>query len=49
MAHGIRQGMSVLDPKMCGKELEKEGAAWIAGKENLPMLSLSVNPKIPRA
>ena len=27
-------------PKMCGKELEKEGEAWMEAKWILPMLSL---------
>lgn len=49
MAHGIKQGISVLLPNMCGKELEKEGAAWIEGKDTLPILSLSLKPNIPLA
>lgn len=28
------------EPKICGKELEKDGAAWIAAKWIFPMLSL---------
>lgn len=28
-------------PKMCGKELEKEGEAWMEAKWILPMLSLT--------
>lgn len=40
MAQGIRQGMCDAVPKMCGNELENEGAAWIEQKWFLPMLSL---------
>jgi tryptophanyl-tRNA synthetase len=29
MAQGIKHGMSVLSPKICGNEFEKDGAAWI--------------------
>ena len=29
-------------PKMFGKELEKEGAAWMDAKWILPMLSLKI-------
>ncbi len=47
MAHGIRHGMSCFSPKICGNELEKEGAAWIETKCALPTLSLSVKPKVP--
>ena len=32
--------MSDVVPNICGKELEKDGAAWIAAKCILPMLSL---------
>lgn len=32
IAQGMRQGTSVLSPKIWGKELEKEGAAWMEGK-----------------
>lgn len=32
-------------PNMWGNELEKDGAAWIAEKENLPMLSNVDNPR----
>lgn len=42
MAHGIRQGILESVPKMCGKELEKEGAACMAAKWTLPMLSLEL-------
>jgi len=31
---------------MWGKELEKEGAAWIAGYMNLPMLAERSKPKM---
>lgn len=40
MAHGMRQGMLLWVPNMCGKELENEGAAWMAAKWIFPMLSL---------
>jgi hypothetical protein len=43
IAHGIKHGTSDLSPKMWGNELEKEGAAWMAGKWDLPMLSLKEN------
>jgi hypothetical protein len=46
----MRQRASVLlAPKMCGKATGNEGAAWMAGKECLPTLSLSMNPKMPLA
>ena len=35
-------------PNMCGKDVEKDGAAWMAGKLILPMLSSFVSPKIAR-
>jgi hypothetical protein len=37
--------MSDFVPKICGNELEKDGAAWIAPKCILPMLSLSQKKK----
>ena len=37
--------MSLRPPKMAGNELEKDGAAWMAGKDTLPQWSLSVKPK----
>jgi len=37
MAQGMRQGTRVLLPKMKGKEEEKKGAAWMAGKLILPV------------
>lgn len=40
IAHGMRQGMSALSPKICGNELENDGVAWIATKCHLPTLSL---------
>lgn len=46
IAHGIKQGTSVLSPKIWGNELEKDGAAWIAGKWLLPMLSDSTKPNV---
>lgn len=42
MAHGIKHGMSLLEPKICGKEFENEGAAWIATKWSFPTLSLKL-------
>lgn len=36
MAHGMRHWMSVLSRKICGNELLKEGAAWMAGKLIFP-------------
>lgn len=36
MAQGMRHGMSFLLPKICGKELLKDGAAWMAGKLIFP-------------
>lgn len=36
MAHGMRHWMSVRSRKICGKELLKEGAAWMAGKLIFP-------------
>ena len=36
----MREGISAFVPKIWGKEFEKEGAAWIATKWTLPMLSL---------
>lgn len=32
IAHGMRHGMSPEAPNICGKVLEKDGAAWIAAK-----------------
>ena len=46
MAQGIRHGTSLREPKICGNELEKEGAAWIATKCSLPTLSLSTKPNV---
>ena len=40
IAHGMRHGMFDALPKICGNELEKEGAAWMDAKWILPMLSL---------
>lgn len=40
IAQGIRHGMFEAVPNICGKELEKEGAAWMEAKWILPMLSL---------
>ncbi len=45
MAQGMRQGTSAAPPNSAGNELEKEGAAWIAGKDTLPQFALSVKPK----
>lgn len=41
MAHGIKQGMLLTAPKIWGKLLENEGAAWIEAKWILPILSLA--------
>jgi hypothetical protein len=43
MAHGIRHGTSSLVPKIWGKELEKDGVAWMAAKWNIPALSLGIS------
>ena len=40
IAHGMRHGMFDCAPKICGKELEKDGAAWMDAKWIFPMLSL---------
>ena len=40
MAQGMRQGILETEPKIWGKELEKEGAAWMDAKWILPILSL---------
>jgi hypothetical protein len=48
MAQGMRQFTSARS-KMWGKDEAKEGAAWMAGKECLPMLSESEKPKMPLA
>ena len=49
MAHGIKQGISVLFAKISGNVLENEGAAWTEGKWYFPMESLSVNPNVDLA
>ncbi len=36
MAQGMRHCISFLPPKICGKELLKDGAAWMAGKLIFP-------------
>lgn len=46
IAQGIKQGTSVLSPKIWGNELLKLGAAWIEGKCDFPMLSESTKPKV---
>jgi len=46
IAHGIKHGTSPRSPKIWGKLDEKLGAAWIAGKWLLPMLSDSTKPKV---
>lgn len=43
MAQGIRQGMSLLVPNICGNEFENEGAAWMATKWDFPILSLAAD------
>ena len=40
IAHGMRQGVFETEPNIWGKELENDGAAWIAAKWIFPMLSL---------
>ena len=40
------KGPTVRVPNMWGKDVGKEGAAWMAGKLILPMLSSSVRPKM---
>ena len=40
MAQGMRHGIVAFVPKICGKELEKEGAAWMDAKWIFPILSL---------
>jgi hypothetical protein len=40
IAQGMRQGILDTSPNIFGNELENEGAAWIAAKWILPMLSL---------
>ena len=47
MAQGMRQGTSVLPPKINGNDELNEGAACIAGKLIFPIEQLSSNPKIP--
>lgn len=51
MAHGIRQRIksSPSLPKIPRKAAGKAGAACVAGKDILPMLSESPKPKMPRA
>lgn len=46
MAHGMRHGTSLEPPNRWGNTEEKEGAAWMAQKAALPMLSSSVNPNV---
>jgi hypothetical protein len=38
MAHGMRQRMSLLEPKMWGNVVLNEGAAWTAGNPILPKI-----------
>ena len=47
MAQGMRQGIFLAPPNMKGNDEENEGAAWMEGKLNFPITSLSPNPKIP--
>ena len=49
MAQGMRQGISVLPLKICGKAALKDVEAWMLGKLILPIQSVSWKPKIPRA
>lgn len=44
--HISEQSLTVRVPNMWGKEVENEGAAWMAGKLILPMLSSLVRPKM---
>lgn len=37
MAHGIRQRISLLLPKISGNVVLNDGAAWTAGKAILPV------------
>ena len=46
IAHGMRHGILEALPKICGKELEKEGAAWMDAKWILPMLSLYARVRV---
>ena len=46
IAHGMRHGMFDALPKICGNELEKEGAAWMDAKWILPMLSLNARVRV---
>lgn len=45
MAHGMRHGMLGLSLRGTVKLLGKEGAAWMAGKADWPMLDLPSKPK----
>lgn len=49
IAHGIRHGTLVFPLKISGNEELKLGAAWMAGKEFLPMFVSPLKPKIPQA
>jgi hypothetical protein len=40
IAHGIKHGTFFIDEKICGNELLIAGAAWMATKCDLPILSL---------
>lgn len=40
IAQGIKQGISVLSPKIWGNEFENDGVAWIEAKWNIPTFSL---------
>jgi hypothetical protein len=46
MAQGMRQGIFVDPLSGMEKVMGKEGAAWIAGNDDCPMLLLPWNPKI---
>jgi hypothetical protein len=48
IAQGMRAGMSSRWPKMWGKELEKDGVAWMDAKWNMPTLSLRRQSIFPR-
>lgn len=45
----MRQGMSFFFPNMCGKLVQKQGAASTAGKAALPMESSPQKPKMALA
>lgn len=46
MAQGMRQRMSLRSPNIWGKDVGKAGAACVAGKDILPMLSSPFRPNM---